>query len=95
MGSRGAVQQAGLALEIEPGHPPVGALAGQAHRLSHMGDRHVLLAHSLHEQTTTMKTETGVTVTHEDLRLVKTAISTAPEVFASGQHVTNVLAEYN
>jgi hypothetical protein len=42
-----------------------------------------------------MQRQTSVTVTHEDLREVKTAISTAPEVFASGQHVTNVLAGYN
>jgi hypothetical protein len=28
-----------------------------------------------------MERQTSVTVTHEDLRLVKTAISTAPEVF--------------
>ena len=37
----------------------------------------------LHKQSTTMKRQTGVTVRHEDLRLVKTAISThAPGVFA-------------
>jgi hypothetical protein len=54
-----------------------------------------LAAHPLDEQTATMNGETSVTVTHEDLRVVKTSISTAPEVFALGQRpVTNVLAEY-
>jgi hypothetical protein len=46
-----------------------------------MGDRHVELTHTLHEQATAVEGETSVTVTHEDLRAVQTAISTAPEVF--------------
>jgi hypothetical protein len=60
-----------------------------------MGDRHPLIADPLDEQTATMNSQASVTVTHEDLRVVKTAISTAPEVFALGQRpVTNVVAEY-
>jgi hypothetical protein len=56
----------------------------------------VLVADPLHEQTATMERQTSVTVTHEDLRVVKTAISTAPEVFALGQRpVTNVQAGYS
>jgi len=42
----------------------------------------VLITDTPHEQTTTVERQAGVTVTHEDLRLVKTAISTAPGVFA-------------
>jgi hypothetical protein len=54
-----------------------------------------LAADALHEQPATMERQTGVTVTHEDLRDVKTSISTAPEVFALGQRpVTNVQAGY-
>jgi hypothetical protein len=61
-----------------------------------MGDRHVLFPDPLHEQTAAMERQTSVTVTHEDLREVKTPISTAPEVFALGQRpVTNVQAEYS
>ncbi|HVM06926.1 MAG TPA: hypothetical protein VM345_00555 [Acidimicrobiales bacterium] len=62
-----------------------------------MSDRHVLVSDPLHEQQPTMKRETSVTVTHEDLRVVKTAISTAPEVFSqvNDPSVTNVPAEYS
>lgn len=61
-----------------------------------MRDRYPLITDPLHEQTTAMNSQTSVTVTHEDLRVVKTAISTAPEVFSLGQRpVTNVLAGYN
>ena len=73
----------------------VGALAGDAHRFGDMRDRHPKVSHPVHEQAATMKSQTSVTVTHEDLRAVKTSISTAPEVFALGQRpVTNVPAEY-
>src|SRR4051812_13000056 len=47
-----------------------------------MSDRHVLVTDTLHQQQATVERQAGVTVTHEDLRLVKTAISTAPGVFA-------------
>jgi hypothetical protein len=86
--------QAFLAFEIEAGHPAVGALTGDAHRLGDVGDGHVLFTDPLHEQTAAVERQAGVTVTHEDLRLVKTAISTAPGVFALRQPVTNLLAEY-
>jgi len=46
-----------------------------------MSDRHPLLADPIDQQTPAKKRQTSVTVRHEDLRLVKTAISTAPEVF--------------
>jgi hypothetical protein len=59
-----------------------------------MGNRHALDADPMDQQTTTMNSQTSVTVRHEDLRLVKTAISTAPEVFALGQPDTNFMAGY-
>jgi hypothetical protein len=60
-----------------------------------MRDRHSFLSDALYEQTATVDSQTSVTVTHEDLRVVKTAISTAPGVFALCQRpVTNVLAGY-
>ena len=60
-----------------------------------MSDRHPEVPDPVHEQPAAMDSETSVTVTHEDLRVVKTSISTAPEVFALGQRpVTNVPAEY-
>ena len=58
-----------------------------------MSDRHALLADPMDQQTPAMHGQTSVTVRHEDLRVVETAIPTAPEVFASRQPVTNVLAE--
>jgi len=61
-----------------------------------MGNWRALLADAANQQTTAMHSQASVTVKHEDLRTVKTAISTAPEVFASDQlSVTNVLAEYS
>ena len=46
-----------------------------------MSEGHVLVTDAVHEQSATVERQAGVTVTHEDLRLVKTAISTAPGVF--------------
>jgi hypothetical protein len=60
-----------------------------------MRDRHALITDPLHQQQPAVERQTSITVRHEDLRVVKTAISTAPEVFALGQPVTNVPAEYN
>jgi len=88
--------QPGHPLGVEPGDPPVRALPGDPHRLSDMGHRHLQLPDTLHKQQPAMKRQTSVTVTHEDLRVVKTAISTAPRVFALGQPpVTNLAAEYS
>jgi hypothetical protein len=93
--SRGAIVEAGVALGVVASHPPMSALAGHPHRFGDMGDRHPEIPHPMHEQAATMNSQTSVTVTHEDLRVVKTSISTAPEVFALGQRpVTNVPAEY-
>lgn len=87
--------QTRVALLVEARHPPVCALATDPHCPRHMRDRHPLITDALHEQATTVDGQTSVTVTHEDLRVVKTAISTAPGVFASCQRpATNVLAGY-
>jgi hypothetical protein len=63
-----------------------------------MGDRHVLLTDPLHQQATAKERQPGITVGHEDLRTVKTAISTAPgglrHVKDPDRSVTNLLAEY-
>src|SRR3989442_15256240 len=62
-----------LALGVEPSDPAVRALAGHAHRPSDVRDRHALLADPTNQQTTTMHGQPGVTVRHEDLRVVATA----------------------
>ncbi len=72
------------------------ALTRHAHRSSDMRDRHPLLSDTTNQQTATMHRQPSVTVRHEDLRGVETAIPTASEVFASDQRtVTNVPAEYS
>src|ERR1700750_1327312 len=60
------------------GDPAVTALARHPHRLGDVGDGLTLDDDALHEQSSAMECETGVTVSHEDLRFVKTAISTMP-----------------
>jgi hypothetical protein len=57
----------GLALDIEPGDPTMGALARDPHRSSDMSDRHLLFPDPLHEQQPAVERQPGVTVTHEDL----------------------------
>jgi hypothetical protein len=59
-----------------------------------VGDGLTLHDDTLHEQSSAMERETGVTVSHEDLRFVKTAISTMPGGLHASANVTNVQAEY-
>jgi hypothetical protein len=88
--------QPSFAFSIEPSDPTMRALPGDPHGLGDMRHRHLQLPDPLHEQQPAVERQTSVTVTHEDLRVVKTAISTAPGVFALRQRpVTNVAAEYN
>ena len=54
------------------------ALARDPHRFGDVGDGLALNHDSLNEQSPSMERKTGVTVSHEDLRFVKTAISTMP-----------------
>lgn len=87
--------QAGLSLGVEAGNPPVGALAGDAHRLGDMRDRHLLVADPLDEQKAAMECEAGVTVTHEDLREGEDGYLHCTGGLRLRQRpVTNVLAEY-
>jgi hypothetical protein len=95
MRPRRPVPQPSIAFSIEAGDPTVGALPGDPHRFGRLGNRPSLLADPLHQQAAAMKRQTSVTVTHEDLRFVKTAISTALEVFVHVKPVTNLLAEYS
>jgi len=72
------------------------ALARHAHSAGNMRDGHPLDADASDQQEPTVKGQPGVTVRHEDLRAVATAISTASEVFSSDQRtVTNVPAGYS
>ena len=73
--------KAGETLGVEADQPAMGALARDPHGLGHMGDGHSLVSDPFDQQTPAMKRQSSITVTHEDLRLVKTDISTAPEVF--------------
>jgi len=47
-----------------------------------MRDWHPLFSNTMNEQTATMHRQPSVTVRHEDLRVVGTAITTASEVFS-------------
>jgi hypothetical protein len=88
--------QAGLALRVEASDPTMRALARDPHRLRDMRDWHTQLSNPPDQQTTAMHRQTSVSVRHEDLRVVATAITTASEVFSSDQRtVTNVPAEYS
>jgi hypothetical protein len=73
----------------------MGALTGHAHRFRDVRDWHAQLTHPSDQEPATMHRQPSVTVRHEDLRVVATAITTASEVFLSDQRtVTNVSAEY-
>ena len=82
----------------EPGHPPVGALPGDPHRLGDVSDRHSGLDPS-DQKAPPMERQTSITVRHEDLRTVgdidithRTRRSSSRQ--RPGWCVTNVLAEY-
>jgi hypothetical protein len=96
MRPRRPIREPGIAFRVEPSDPAMRTLTRDPHRLRDMRDRHALLSNTTDQQTATMHRQTSVTVTHEDLRVVATAITTASEVFASHQRtVTNVQAEYS
>ena len=63
------IVQAGLALLVVAGHPPVGALPGDTEFLGDMGDGAVFDADTVNEQTPTVRVEPGVRVGHEDLQV--------------------------
>lgn len=95
MRPRGTIDQAGITFGVETGDPSMRTLARDSHRFGDMGHRHALLTDSADQQTPTMQRQTSVTVRHEDLRAVVTAIPTAAEVFASCQPDTNLMAGYS
>ena len=71
---RAGVEAAGL----EARYPAMTALAGDAHRFGDVGDGLAFDHDTLDKQSPAVERETSVTVSHEDLRFVKTAISTMP-----------------
>ena len=73
--------QAGVALSIEASNPPMGALARDPHCPGDVGNGHPELADAVHEQPATVHRETGITVRHEDLLVVKRQTPQCPEVF--------------
>jgi hypothetical protein len=65
------------------------ALPGDPQLLGNVGDGPAIDSYPINEQAAAVQRETGVTVTHEDLRtVVKTAISTTP----GGPPLINYLA---
>jgi hypothetical protein len=68
------VEAAGL----EPADPAMAALTRDAHRFGDVRHGLALDDDALDEESPTVERETSVTVSHEDLRFVKTAISTMP-----------------
>jgi hypothetical protein len=64
-----------------------------------VSDRAAIAPDSPDQQTTTVKRQTSISVSHEDLRLVKTGISTAPgglrTINKPRRSVTNLVAEYS
>src|SRR5262245_27037703 len=70
--------QAVVAIGVETGNPPMRTLAGDSHGFGDMRDGHAEIADTMHEQTSTMHGETGVTVRHEDLLDCEAANSTMP-----------------
>ena len=91
--------QTGFALGSESGHPTMGALPRDPHRLRDMRDRHPGLDPG-DQQPPAMERQTGITVGHEDLRTVddldiahRTRRSSLRQQPA--RSVTNLLAEYN
>jgi transposase-like protein len=90
--------QATFTLGGIPGHPAMGTLPRDTHRLGHMRDRHPGLDPS-DQQPPAMERQTSITVGHEDLRTVgdldithRTRRSSLRQ--RTRRSVTNVLAEY-
>ena len=65
----GPILQPAHPLGAEPGHPPVRGLPGDPHLFRHVRDRAAISEDPLDQQAATMKRQTGISVTHGDLRL--------------------------
>lgn len=88
-----------------PARPPIqpasgsprGAHTAEAPLLGHMGHRTAIINHSRNKQPTAMNSQTGISLRHEDLLVMKKLTSPlSREVlpFETHRHVTNVSAEY-
>jgi hypothetical protein len=94
MRPRRPIHQPGVALNVPAGNPTMRTLTRNPHRFGDMRNRHPLHAYPLHNQTTTMNREPSITVTHEDLPVGVTAITTPLGGLHSSKTVTNVPAEH-
>jgi hypothetical protein len=83
---------------VEPADPAVRALPRHPQFLRDVRDRATVAPDPPNKQTTTVKRQPSISVSHEDLRLVKTGISTAPGglrmINKPRRSVTNLVAEY-
>jgi hypothetical protein len=87
--------QAGLSFGIESGNPTVRALARDTHCFGDVSDGHAEFANAMHQQSSPMHSETGVTVRHEDLLGCEAANSTMPGGLHASADATNVMAGYS
>lgn len=75
----GPISQTRFTLGVKPRHPPMRALPGDPQLLGNVGNGPTTDSYPIDEHAAAVQRETGVTVTHKDLRTgVKTAISTTP-----------------
>jgi hypothetical protein len=99
VGPRRPVPQTVQAELVEPPDPSVGALPRDTKLLRDVRDGPAIDPDPPNEQTTTVKRQPSISVSHEDLRLVKTGISTAPGglrmINKPRRSVTNLVAEYS
>ena len=80
-GARRPLDQPRFALSVDPGLPPVCALTGDPHRLRGVSNSPASSADPVHQQTTTVDIQTGISVGHENPRAARTStIHTSPEV---------------
>lgn len=67
MWAGGAIEQAGIALESEPGDPAVRALPRNSELFGDVSDRSAVVDHAGDKQTTAVQIQTSISVGHEDL----------------------------
>ena len=84
---------------VEAAHPPMRTLPRDPQLLRDMSHRTTINPNPPNKQTTTVKRQPSISVSHEDLRLVKTGISTAPGglhmINKPRRSVTNLVAGYS
>ena len=92
-GPAGAVVKARRALLAKARQPLVGGGARAAQLVGDIGGA-VAGEDPLDQQPSSVNGEAGVTVTHEDLQVVKRQTPQCPEVFTRQRTVTNAMAGY-